>query len=799
MLKNYLKIALRKMKHQKIFTLINVLGLAIGMAGALFILIWVQDECGYDRFHVHGDRTYRVSQLHNVQGKINAFANTPAILAQTILLECPEVELATSVRGDRGGTMVTVGDRSFHESSIGIADESFFQIFSFPFLGGDPLTVLKAPKTVALSDKAAKRYFDGDNPIGRSLTIYDNSFLVTGVYENMPPNSHFHFDMLCSKNSFEQWLAPAWHWSPFKTYVRVRSDARIPDLQSKLDRIAITRMCGDDYADFVAAGNSKTLPLQPLTDIHLHSHVLGEFEANGNVMHVRFFFIIAGFILLIAGVNYMNLSTARSAGRALEVGIRKTVGSSRLSLVRQFLSESVLISLLALALTLLVVYAAMPGFRQLVAKPWLPVPYIQSPILLFPLVILAALIGILAGLYPALFLSSVKPIAVLGGRFRFGMKHSKLRNGLVVLQFTLSIVLLSSTLIVKKQMAYVQNKNLGFQREHVVVLHTLGLIDRRLPAFKQALLNHPDIKAASASSSIPGKAYTYVGFHVRGSKDNWPGTIRVAADADFMKVMQLEMADGRFFDKTIFSDRKAVILNQSKARSVGMNDLYKQRIQIGGYGDEPFHVIGIVNDFHYESFHEPVKPLGIVLLSDGLGQPEDFVSVRVRGNDTRDTIAHIKKVWEAFIPGAAFDFAFLDTIYDAQYRNEMRMSGIFTIFTLFAIFVACLGLLGLVSFAVEQRTKEIGIRKVLGASIHRLILLLSGEFIRWVALANLIAWPLAYYLMNRWLQNFAYRTSVGVRPFILSTLLILGISALTVGFHSARAALANPIDSLRYE
>jgi putative ABC transport system permease protein len=379
------------------------------------------------------------------------------------------------------------------------------------------------------------------------------------------------------------------------------------------------------------------------------------------------------------------------------------------------------------------------------------------------------------------------------------LKRSRLRNGLVVFQFSLSVLLLSGTLIVRKQMAYVQNQDLGFQREHVVVLHTLGQIDRRLPVFKKALLNSPDVIAVSASSSVPGKGYLNVGFHVEGSHDSWPSTICIAADADFLNVMQIEMKEGRFFDEEILSDRRAVIFNANKARAIGAEDLYKQRIQIGSLGETPFHVIGIVGDFHYESFHEPVKPMGIVMLSEAIGWSEDYISVRIRSDDIQGALAPIKKVWEDFISNLPFTYNFLDNIYDDMYRSELRTSQIFSFFTLFTLFVACLGLLGLASFAAEQRKKEFGIRKVLGATTASIIILLSKEYQKLIVLANCIAWPIVYLIMKRWLQSFVYRTSMNVFIFLGAGFLVLAIAYLAVIYHSLKAASANPVEALKYE
>ncbi|MFC2156276.1 ABC transporter permease [Acidobacteriota bacterium] len=799
MLKNYFKSAVRNMKRQKIFSLINILGLAIGMTMAILILLWVQDENNYDRFHLNSTRIYRISQVFCNEGNITKVANTPAILAETLMLECPEVELATSIRGDRSSVLVTHGDNKFQETGIAITDHLFFQVFSFPFIEGDPETALSSPGTAVISQKAAKKYFKDTDPIGQTLNFYDEDFIITGIFQDMPQNSHFHFDVLCSKASFETYTAPRWEWSPFKTYVMLYENGSVESLQGKLNKIASTRMFGDGYAAWSAKGNYKVLPLQKLTDIHLHSNLLYEFEANGNSLYVRFFMIIAVFILLIAVINYMNLSTAHSAGRAQEVGIRKTVGSTRVSLIQQFLFESVLTSLVALAFTLIFTQLMLPSFRLLVGKSWLVMPYQEYPLFIPGLMIVAVVIGILSGFYPSFFLSAFKPIAALSGSPSKGMKSSRFRNGLVVLQFTLSVFLLVGTLVVQKQMDYVRKKDLGFNKEQVIVLQTLNQVDTKLSTLREALLQNTAIQAVSASSTIPGKEFDYIGFHVMGLTDSWPGANCIAADLNFLDVMKVEMKSGRYFSKDIKTDGQALILNESKARELGLDNVFEKRIMIGGMGDEPFHVIGIMKDFHYESLHEPVKSLGLVLLGGTCPWSASFVSIRIRSKNIQKILVDIRRIWEEVIPGAPFAFSFLDSIYNDQYHNEVRTGRIFTIFTLFAIFVACIGLLGLASFAAQQRTKEFGIRKVLGASVQRLILMLSGEFARWVMLANVFAWPLAYYIMSKWLNNFAYRTRIGVLPFLLSALIMFGITGLTLSYHLIRTAKTNPIDSLKYE
>ncbi|MCJ7579479.1 MAG: ABC transporter permease [Candidatus Aminicenantes bacterium] len=801
MFKNHLKIALRSIRRRKIYSFINIIGLAIGMAAAMLILLWVRDERSYDCVHINANRIYRAVQAFHYDDYHLEQANTPSILAPTILEKCPEVEMATRVRGFQGDYLVIADGKKFNEPGLGVADEVFFTFFSFPLIEGNPGTVLSEPQTVVISERTAQKYFGSSPAIGRTLTIFDVDFQVSGIYENMPDNSHFHLDVLCSLASFERYKEPQWGINVFKTYVLLRNGSSLKTLENNLENIVKTYMFDSDekYSAALAKGNYTKFPLQPLTDIHLRSDLLWEFEANGNETYVKFFMIIAAFILLIAVINYTNLSTARSACRVREVGIRKTVGSTRISLVRQFLTESVLTSLFALTLSLFFIQILLPSFKQLVGKPWLQLSYLKNPSSLLALLTSAVLIGVAAGLYPSFFLSSFKPVNALKRKYSSGFKGSVLRNGLVVFQFSLSIILLVGTLVVQKQMTFVQNQNLGFNREQVVVLETFGELKQKFKTLKENLLQSPSIVTVSASSSISGSSFTNVGFKLEGTRIGY-GTNLFIADQDFLDMMQLEMVSGRFFSDEIPSDEQAIILNESEAIALGGNDLLDKRIHIWvGDREEWFHVIGIVKDFHYESFHEPIKPLGIVKLYGTCPWGENFLSARIQPNLVQETIAYIRKTWEKILPGIPFEFSFLDEIYDSQYMNEERTGRVFTLFTFFAIFVACLGLLGLTSFAVEQRTKEIGIRKVLGASVFEIILMMSREYTRWVLLSNIIAWPIAYFIMFRWLQSFAYRSDIGLFVFILSGFMAMVIALLMISFQAIKAAVANPAESLRNE
>jgi len=798
-----LRLTLRSFRRRKAYTLINILGLAIGMAAALLIMLWVTDERSFDRFHTHADRIYRVYLVFSQENRVTAQTQTPAALAETLMAECPEVERATRIRGGGGDSLlVRVGQRQFNETRAAITDNEFFRIFSFPFIAGDPATALVAPRSVALSQTAARKYFGDAAPLGKIVTMYGDDFQVTGVFQDMPPQSHFHLDVLCSFSSFDQYREPVWDWNNFKTYVQLRPGGRMAVLRSKLDDIMRTRLLAghseSEIRQWRERGGQYYMSLQALTDIHLTSRLVWEFEANGNGAVVRFFAIIAAFILVIAIINYVNLATAQSAGRAREVGIRKTLGSTRSPLMGRFMTESVLTSLLALGLALALAQLLLPAYRNLVDKPWLGIPYLEQPLLPVGLVALALLIGFLAGIYPAFVLSSFRPMAVLRGNLSRGLKNARLRHGLVICQFALSIFLLVGTLVVRKQMLYIQTRDIGFQREQVLVAPTMGLLGPKMEAFRTALLADPAIAAVGASTTVPGKGLNNLGSAIEGTTVN-SGVNIMGADTGFLSALQLEMAAGRYFSRDMGSDDRAILVNESAVREFGIAEPLGKKVRVSGFVDHQYHIIGVIKDFHYDSLHLPVKPVLIARIPGLYGPGEEYVSIRIRPTLIGQTIDRIKTTWQEMVPGTPFRFEFLDTITNDLYRTEERTGRVFTIFSLFALFVACLGLLGLASFATEQRTREMGIRKVLGATAPALFLKQAGEFSRWVLLGNVIAWPAAWLVMNLWLENFAYRTEIGLGPFALATGLTLVITGLTVGYHALRGACAKPVNALRHE
>lgn len=803
MFNNYLKVAIRNAKKYKVYSAINISGLVIGITTAMFILLWINDELSYDSFHKKADRIYRITHSFGNNARITHQTQSAGILAPTLMEESSEIEMVTRVRGFRNGTIVTAGEKKLHETRHGMADDLFFKVFSFPMTKGDPATALSHPNTVVISESAARKYFGTMDPMGKIIHIYDYDLQITGIYQDMPANVHFHLDILFSIATIPRYSEPNWGLNVFKTYALLRKGGSVEKLRQDLANIIKANFfkSADEYEEFLSKDKNLAYPVMPLKDIHLNSHLLWEFEPNGNVTYVKYFTFIAFFILLIAIVNYVNLSTARSSGRAKEVGIRKTIGSTRTSLVRQFLVESVFTSILALVISIILIQLLMPFFRELVDKSWLQVSYFEQPIYLIGLLLISIFIGLIAGGYPALMLSSFKPVTVLKGRFSSGKKGIHLRNGLVIFQFSMSIILIIGTLVVQKQMSFIQNKNLGFDREQVLVVKTFGQIGDRSSTFKEKLMQNPFVLAASVSTSIPGKAFDNRGTRLEGM-ESWGGINIIAVDEDFLNVMQMEMAEGRFFSKEIATDEQAVIVNESAVQAMAKGNLLDKRfdIWVGGLNEAlPYHVIGVAKNFHYESFYETIKPMQIILTTGKAQWGESYLSVRVHPEDIQETVEYIGSIWQELLPGSPFEFSFLDSVYDQLYANEELSGKVFTIFTFFALFVSCLGLLGLSSFAAEQKTKEIGIRKVFGASVQELTIKLSTEFTRWVVIANLIAWPIAYYVMDGWLQNFTYRTEIGWEVFILSAFAAFFVAIVTVSWQFIKAANANPVEALRYE
>ncbi|MGD9346727.1 MAG: ABC transporter permease [Candidatus Aminicenantes bacterium] len=790
MFQNIIRITFRNISKHKAYYFINVAGLSIGIVCFILIALFITDELSYDRYHEKADRIYKAGV--RALWADNEFHGcvSPASLSRTLVAEFPEVEVSTRLRR-YGFPVIRYEDKVFSEERWYWADDTFFDVFTVPFLQGDPKTALTEPNSVVITESTARKYFGTGNPLGKSLNS-DNrrDYQVTGVIEDVPHNSHVHYDFLASFITIEDGSDQNWISNNFPTYFVLKDGISHKDFETKLQLIVekyvapqLETVFGATLDEMKASGGSIRYFITPLTDIHLHSHLRFEHEPNSDIAYVYIFSVVAFAILLIACVNFVNLATARSAGRAKEVGVRKTIGSNRTQLVRQFLAETIVLGFIATMVALPIIHFLLPFFNDLTGKN-LSVPYLENASTIPLIMGIALVVGLVAGIYPAVFLASFDPVAVLKGESVGRTRRSWMRNVLVVFQFAVSVTLIIGTLVVYRQLDYIQNKNLGFNKDQVVVIKKADDIGQKIRAFKQELLRFPGVVSASNSSNLIGdffgdNLYRQIDQPKEKNQLIW----RMWTDQDYSKTFELEFIEGRYFTEEPQEGRREVVLNQSGAKILGYEDAVGKRIiDLDG---RDFTIIGVVKDFHFESLHKELNPLIIHPYSP-------------RGN-VRETLSSMKKSWEKYALNQTFEYEFFDDHFARLYRSEEKTGTIFFSFSLLAIFIASLGLSGLTAFITQQRTKEIGIRKVLGASVSGILFLYTKQFTRWVIVANIIAWPLAYFAMNKWLENFAYRASIGVGTFILSALLALLIALLTVSFQTIRAAIANPVDSLRYE
>ncbi len=807
MLKNYLFVALRNLRKYKSFSLINIFGLAIGVTCCIVIFLFIRNELSYDRFNKNADRIYRIHFHAFFNGKDVNLAVSAAPLEPTLLRDFPEVVSATRI-AKLGFPVLRYKDKAFSEERFYWVDSTFFNVFTLHFLEGNPKTALTQPNTVVITQAMAKKYFGSANAMGKILNMdRKNDYVVTGVVDGFPRNSHFQFDFLGSLTTIPDSRNQIWLSNNYYTYVVLRKGTDPSTFEKKMNEDLrkyigpqIKSATGVSYNQFESAGNRIGFYLQPLTSIHLHSHLDYEIEPNSDVMYVYIFSAIAFLILLVACINFMNLSTARSERRAKEVGIRKTLGSNRRSLVFQFLSESTLISLIAVFISIGLVELLLPLFNDISGKQ-LRLGVLDNFYSIPLLILFAVVIGIIAGSYPAFYLSSFIPVKVLKIESRKGNRKSILRSILVITQFAVSIMLFISTFIIYNQLKYIQNKNLGFNKENVIIINRTDDIGSQIDSFKQELLSNTSVLNVCNSTGIPGNQSGDNVFKPEGNSSNDAQDIRtLACDMNFAKTYGINMTEGRFFSKEHPSDSSAVVLNEAAVKALRLKDPVGKVIQnMPGLNRtvQKYVIIGVTNDFNYQSLKEKVQPLILLLFHQGgFGK---FTAVRITSGNVHETIQFLEDTWKKYAGNEAFDYNFLDQNLQHLYMADIRTSRIAAVFSIIAIFIACLGLLGLAAFITEQRTKEIGIRKVLGASVPEVIALLSMQFVKWVVIANVIAWPLAYFTMNKWLQNFAYKTSIGFWVFAISGVAALVIALLTVSAHAVKAATANPIKSLRYE
>ncbi len=803
MFRNYLTVGIRNLLRHKGYSSINVLGLAIGIACCILILLYVQDELSYDRYHEKSDRIYRLAESATIAGRPIEAAVTPPPWAPVMAEEFPEIEQITRLKPPGSRWLIRYEENRFYERYFVFADSSVFDIFTIPLVQGNAKTALAEPGAVVLSESMAAKYFGDENPVGKVITGDDlYEFTITGIMEDMPGNSHFHFDFLASYAS----LAPynlynepstmqnhGFNHDVF-TYLLLREGQEPEDLERKFPEF-LDRHLGDMLEGIGIVARPF---LQPITDIHLHSNMEAELGPNSDIRYVYIFSSLAVFVLLIACVNFMNLSTARSARRAQEVGIRKVLGAQRQQLIRQFTGESIFLSAIALVIALALVHLLLPQFNAVSGKT-LEMDY-QSIWLAPTLVGIALITGIVAGGYPAFILSSFRPVAVLTGALKAGASQSLLRKILITFQFIVSIIMITGTAVVLDQLEYMQNKNLGFDKENVVIV--------RLPdaeaikgytAFKNAILQYPEILNASTSTSVPGGQPSLNLVTPEGvPEDQSPVYQVIWSDYDFIETLGVEMAVGRTFSREFGSDSTACLINMATVRSLGWENPIGKTIKMTGSpdSDPPFEVIGVMEDFHNKSLHQPIEPLLIRLLSDAAS----FMEVRIQGNNVTRGIEILEEQWRSIYPShPAMDYSFLDADLEQLYIAEQRMGSVFIAGAILSIFIACLGLLGLSSFMSEQRTREIGVRKVLGATISNVVLLLSRDFTKLILLAFVVGAPAAYYVMHTWLENFPYRVELDLGVFAFAGLAALLIAWLTVGYQAFRAAASNPADALHAE
>jgi len=810
MFKTYLKTAWRSLLKNKVNAFINITGLAIGLACFLMITLYVINELSYDSFYPDKDQIYRVNTDFKFGGSDMHMAQTSDIMGPALKKDYPQVENYTRIYNNDGAKLIQKGRAYFNETKVASVDSTFFDVFQLPVVDGDLKHALDKPATVVLTASTAKKYFGTTHAVGKALMVKSGDSLkpysVTAVINNIPANSHFNFDFFFDMQDVQyNWGAATSH--NFYTYLKLKKgtdyhqlEKHFPDYIEKYVLPYAARFIDMSNLSPTQKSDILTYTLMPLTDIHLYSHVLMELSPSGNIEYVYIFGAVALFILLMACINFINLTTARSGSRAKEVGVRKVFGTDRKQLIMQFLTESTLTVAVAMGFALVIGIMAMPWFNMLSGKQ-LSFMTLLSPGFICMMIVLPLLVGIIAGSYPAFYLSGFKPVQVLKGKLNKGKGSGKFRNALVIFQFAISIVLIMATIVVYRQLHYIQSRNLGFVKDQVLIIKETGVLGDHTTAFKQELLKMPEIKGGTFSGFLP------VSDASRGDNTYSTGAVMTASngfsmqnwavDEDYISTLGMQLIKGRNFSSAFGSDSTAVVINETAAKYLGNGDpIGKQLFNKDRNGNlEAYHVIGVIRDFNYESLHSSIGPLGLFLKSNPYTASFKIAAT----SDMPGLIARIKAVWEKFAPGMPFHYHFLDDSFNDMYKSEARTAVTAIVFSGLAIFIACLGLFGLALFAVERRIKEIGIRKVLGASRTGIVKMLSKEFMMLVLLSFCIAAPVGWFFMHHWLEQFVYRTSVAWWVFILSGGAALLIALLTVSFQAVKAARSNPVTVLKAE
>jgi len=802
---SYLKTGIRNLLKYKFYSFINVLGLAIGIAGSLLIILYVSNELSYDKFNKNYERIYRIGVKGKVRGEPLNMAVSCAPMAQALLSDFPEVEQTTRLTR-MGDWLIGSGDRKFNEENFLFADSTFFDIFSFKLIKGDPKKVLNRPRTMVMTQTAVKKYFGNEDPIGKSIRVENDStlFEITGIMEDLPVNSHFHFQLLGSTISYpNQSNNPMWVSNNFYNYVKLKEGTKPLEFEKKL-RILITKYIGPQLKQFLnisieefeKGGSSYNFFIQPLADIHLKSKLQYELEPNGNILYVYIFSVVAILILLIACINFMNLATARSATRAKEVGLRKVVGSDKRKLISQFLTESILVSFIALLLSLLIVELTLPAFNNLLDIK-LTMGYLSTWYTVPALIGFSVFIGLISGSYPSFFLASFNPISVLKGKLKAGAKSSGLRSALVISQFSVSIIILLATSMVFLQLRYMQNFNLGFVKENKIVIKRSDGLKKNMDVFKQEAAKVPGVISVANSNTIPGKNYSLNAFLLEGDENI--GTTYTLQQGfispDFEKTLGLELVEGRFLSSDIPTDSNAVVVSQATVKALELDKPLQHRLMSPGQPPRYWQIVGVVKDFHIESLRSSLAPIALTFMP---GNFEGIVIASIESGSEQSAISGMKEIWSR-MSEFPFEYYFLDDSLNRLYKGEQRTGIILISFSILAIIISCLGLLGMVSFTTSLRTKEIAIRKSLGAEDRSIITILSSETLKMIIVSTVIAWIVSWYTLSRWLQNFAYHTKINPLIFIAVPIIITLISLITISFEVYKATLRNPADVLKYE
>lgn len=815
MFTNNLITTFRLFLKYKAYSLTNVFGLAVGLATCILIFLFVQHELSFDDFHQNAENIYRLESHFVGDGEDSHWAATTGNIIPSVAEKYPEIEASVKLYITSRASVINYADRVFRESGIIYADSSFFDVFSFELVRGNKNDALAGPGKIVISEKAAKKYFGDEDPMGKFLRSEERSYMVSGVIKDVPENSHFHFDLLISMDE----LRTRWTTldeagpSAFYSYVRLKDKNSDSRLKQKLDEniweILGYTVTGDSTN--IPEGYAAELIMNPITDIHLMGHAEKEMESNSDNQYIYIFTIVALFVLIIACINYMNLATARSATRGKEIGIKKVLGANRISIFKQFMSESFLLSFIAMLLAILMVEFTLPFFNNFTGLH-LAFEVFSNIQLLLSLLIIWLIVGFLSGSYPAMILSRFNPLKVLYSTVLSvgsGKGSLYLRRGLVVFQFALSILLIIGVISVYKQLQYIQNKSLGFNKEQVVVIPYAGNMDQdKIEVFKNEIAYNPEVISASGTNSIPGVRIHMLPFRFPDlveenpdqyeEGDDYVGMRSLSSDLDIFKTFGLEIIDGKEFSSLSPSEaEKSFILNEAAVKYLELENPVGKRIDYIWGLEEPLkgHIIGIVKDFHYASLHAEVEPL-VIMVNPPFNR---YLSIRLQSENIADVIPKLEQSWSNAFPSTPFEHFFLEAAYDNLYKTEMNMASIILFFTILAIFIACLGLFGLASYITEQRTKEIGIRKVLGASIITIIETLSKEFVILVVIANIIAWFPAWYYLNEWLDGFTFRTGLSWWLFVVAGITSLLIALLIVGFQSYRAGRMNPVQAIKAE